>query len=419
MVRGDLFDPEGGNLLIEKYLSNKGGTWWPNAFTPAPETPRGTACMFSGNYPKENGVTMRGLGLREAFLRNHPSLFRSLVTQGVRVGVWREEKEIREGIWLPGDCLDGIQQFSDFGSAQIWANNSGDALLYRHDNAYHGVVDAISSESRAEVHSIGLDRVFPAFVEAVELLDWDIIWFVSDHGCKLTGDSVSGIDMLDRDRTNISLYLWEKNEPDQNIIKDDRLCSIFDLYPTIHRQFNRKVPEIYSPALDLQGESTHKVIWLEDYTSLLPGSHEHPDLFGERTENGLTICFEGELWFKSDAEKVWYSAEHRRDDLILQMRTVFTDFERATMISRRSKAINQYNTEVEIAATQVSPSTLGGARKIFTIIDKVIVALVRDFAPPILIRIWRAQYTRLLARKLRISTELIRKNSSKIFEAKG
>ena len=419
MVRGDLFDPIDGSLLIEKYLSRKGGTWWPNAFTPAPETPRGTACMFSGNYPKENGVTMRGLGLREAFLPNQPSLFRSLVNQGVHVGVWREEKEIREGIWLPGDSLGGIEQFSDIESAQIWAENEGDVLLYRHENAYHGVVDAIPQESRANVHALGLDYLFPSFIEAVELMDWDIIWLVSDHGCKLRGDSMSEIDMLDRDRTNISMFLWERNQPEQRIKKDNRLCSIFDLYPTIHRQLTRMVPEFSSPALDLQGEKNHSVIWLEDYTSLIPNDHEIPNLFGERTERGLTVSFEDELWFKSDGDNTWSSAEHRRDELTSQMKSAFVDFERATMISRRRKSIKRYDAEIESAITQAASEKTGRTRKILNRLDRNIRALARDFAPRILFRMIDNRYRRSLARDAYHKAQVIRKNSTNFFDTEA
>ncbi len=359
---------------------------------------------------------MRGLGLREAFSRSQPSLFSSLVSQGVQVGIWREEKEIREGIWLPGDCLGDVQQFSDIGSAKMWAENQEDLILYRHDNAYHQVVDAIPQESRANVHAIGLDHLFPGFHEAVELLDWDIIWLVSDHGCKLKGDSMSGMDMLDRDRTNISLFLWEKNMPNQKVTKDARLCSIFDLYPTIHRQLNLKVPEFYSPALDLQGEKKHEVIWLEDYTSLFPSDHEIPNLFGERTEKGLTVYFEDELWFKLDGDSKWSRAEHRRAELIPLMRNVFADFERAIMVSRRRKSINLYNEELENRNTEAALAKSRWAKKVLRKIEKYIRAIVKNLGPRILLDLANMQYRLSLARKARNKVQVIRKNSINFFK---
>lgn len=212
MVRGDLFNPETGTSLIEKYFKSNGGTYWPNTFTPSPDTPRSTACLFTGNNVVENGIGLRSLSLADSFRNDQVSIFRSLAQNGIKNAIWRDRIEIDQGIWLPGDCLNQVEQFTSGIEISDWLSKEQNALVYRHDNTYHRVMDQLPIIRSP--HQVGLDLVFQNFLEAVEITDWDIIWFFSDHGCILPNESKSPMDMLNRNRTNIPLYLWTRKDKD-------------------------------------------------------------------------------------------------------------------------------------------------------------------------------------------------------------
>jgi len=170
------------------------------------------------------------------------------------------------------------------------------------------------------------------------------VWFVSDHGCKFPGDAHSELDMMDKNRTNISLFLWEK-EILQEIKTDLRLCSIIDLYPTIHRQLGLILPEGELAGLDLEGNFLHDSIWIDDYSKLQVSDYEIPDIYGKRSADGITVYFEDHLWHKSDNEKTWQLINEEREKLISEMLQMFAFFSSARLISRRRNAIRAYESQ--------------------------------------------------------------------------
>lgn len=284
MLRGDLVNIEEGVSPFERTLGHLGGTWWPNAFTPAPDTPRGTASLFSGCYPSTHGVNMRSKSCLESFQDTKPSLLKALADAGVEVAVFRSEKEIQEGIWLPQDCLTSISQFSDLENLSRWARDKEDIFIYWHDNIYHNASDV--SNLVSDPHEVGLDGLKVSLERALGFLEFDFVWLVSDHGCKFPGESFSPESMIDRSRTNIFFFLHEKTMPNR-VLRDDSLRGIFDLYPSVLRQFGLGCSNEEIAGIDIQTRGGHDGLGIEDWSSLNPADRELPDLFGIRLQDSL------------------------------------------------------------------------------------------------------------------------------------
>lgn len=284
MVRGDLTNFEEGVTVFERTVSKLGGTWWPNAFTPAPDTPRSTASLFSGCYPSTHGVNMRAKSCLESFKDKKPSLLKALADAGVDVAVFRSEKEIEEGIWLPKDCLTSISQFSDLEKLRRWARDKDNCFIYWHDGAYHSASDV--SNLVSDPHEVGLDAINISLEWALQVVDFDSFWLVSDHGCKFPGDSLSPESMIDRSRTNICLFLHEKRMPNR-VLRDDSLRGIFDLYPSILRQFGLGFSAEEIDGIDIETRGGHESIAIEDWSVLNPADRELPDVFGIRLQDSL------------------------------------------------------------------------------------------------------------------------------------
>lgn len=341
MVRGDLFDPKFGDTLIERYLNEKGGTYWPNAFSTSPDTPRGITALLTGNYSKINGVDMRGLDLRTSVRESQTTLFKSLVTQGIPVGVWRSKDEIDLGVWLPGDCLDYVEQFSTLDEMLHWSKDKETFLLYRHDNTYHSVMDK-SLGTFLNPHKLGMELIFPNFLETINSSEFDFIWFFSDHGCKFSNESNLPLNLLDRHRTNIPLFLIDKKNFDCSLDLDLRLCALMDLYPTIHNQFGLSVNEKKISGLDLQGDYLHNEIWIDDYSVLDVKENELPDIYAKRTLNKLTVFYEAKFWSKNENMNLWFEETSDYEQLKNEMSQKFTFFDRIMSVQNRSQKIKNF-----------------------------------------------------------------------------
>jgi hypothetical protein len=343
MVRGDLFNPKSGTSLIEKYFNRVGGTYWPNAFTPSPDTPRSTACLFSGNNVADNGVRLRSLSLLDSFGQDQISLFKSLHDNGIKNAIWRERIEIDQGIWLPGDSLDSVEQFSNRKDLFAWMTGKEDLFVYRHDNTYHQVMDQLPLIRNP--HKVGLNLVFKNYLETVNLTDWDAIWFISDHGCILPKEPKEPKEMLNRNRTNIPLFLWTKSNVKLEL--KTSLQSITDLYPAIHHQFNLKIKNQVSGKNLLLNEF-HEVIWMDDYGNFYPVDNELPNVYAERTIDKVTIFYENQFQFKLDGDSEWKTAENRRCELINKMIAHFPFFEVVYSAAKRRYTINSsYNNKLD------------------------------------------------------------------------
>jgi hypothetical protein len=339
MVRGDLFNPVNGKSFLEKHLSEQGGIYWNNAFTPAPDTPRSVACLLSGMYPKGHGVSTRGCGLLESFDSGNPSLFKLISDSGIPVGVWRSQKEIEENFWLPKDCLDSVEQFSKKQDVVKWIGNKEDFLLYRHENSYHNLVHF--AKNFKNPHKVGLDTVYYDFIETQKISDFDSIWFFSDHGCIFPRESSDSKDLLNDNRTKIALFKLEKEGP-QRVIKNNKLCAIFDLYPTILRQMGISFKNIGIDGLDLNSKSEHSQIWIDDWLSLYPGDFEIPSLYVKKNLDSTVMYIDGDFFLKSTNNELIELDSRDKNQLEIDFNNQFTHFRLARNTQRRGVTINQY-----------------------------------------------------------------------------
>ena len=61
MLRPDLLNLYGNRFVsqVDLFFEKLGGTVYRNCYTPGPDTPRSTACILTGCYPKKNGCDAR------------------------------------------------------------------------------------------------------------------------------------------------------------------------------------------------------------------------------------------------------------------------------------------------------------------------------------------------------------------------
>ena len=249
---------------LDEALEKFGGIVYSNCYSPSPDTPRGLASIWTGCYPKINGCDQRikypGYFLNDN-LDNLWKLFRRtnlelnlFITTGC-IGVGELPKNFNfEKTTLFGD--DNLINFCD--SVQIKDNSVTYVVL----NDYHHIIGDTQSKLS------GLNHLYDVVGREVDLIydklignNFDIVVIFSDHGCLLEGDT-EGIGS--RGRIQTYLQIWVKNMGMDKIVRDNRLCSCMDLFPTMAYLLKGFVLNRID-GLNLFTTRGHDFLILEDY----------------------------------------------------------------------------------------------------------------------------------------------------------
>lgn len=232
---------EGGQVYdIFKRL---GGTWYTNAYTPTPETPRAMAVFYTGLYPAKNGCIKRGMWPYYFQIPDLENIFSLLLKQGYKNYYYASPYSFspREGI-VPKGFDQYAELVFDYKTLveKVHADKSDNLCVYAGFDDYHDAVDIYSCGS--VVSRDKADRVGQTHLKACmeQLLDaagsdfFDKIIIFSDHGCMLKGDGIKNGDKLayiSPIRTGITLFVHSKG--DKKIEKVFRTVSLLDIFPTV------------------------------------------------------------------------------------------------------------------------------------------------------------------------------------------
>lgn len=249
-------------LKIDTFLQKIGGTIFQNCYTPAPDTGRSSACMWTGCYPRSNGCNHR-LKYPRYFLNDElNTVWKMLDKSKYAVNIFASHDVLVDGL-IPVQenyhlFTDGIDEFLN--NAQL--DNDTFNLLYLPD--IHTVMNVL--DYTLEAYEIGtneflavLEKIFDYYVEQ-ELFDYIIIF--SDHGFRLW--DVEKERILDKDRTHTYMQLWKKG--DSSVRYDKVLRSNLDLFPTVCGLEGWTITGIID-GISLENENGHEFILMEDHNS--------------------------------------------------------------------------------------------------------------------------------------------------------
>lgn len=222
---------------IDGWLEKLNGTLYTRAFSPAPDTSRSMGAFFTGLYPNRNGCREIEHYPR-VYLETENHIFKFLLEQQLKIYLFANppkfHKQFPEGVPEKSDCffdpLDMIKQ--------VRADKEENSLTFFTINDYHSSIGLSSTASignrNGQMH---LSNTFSYIFDVLAPDYWDHIFIFSDHGCKFYNESRRGLDVLDYDRTAITLF-WHK-KGDRKLVKNDRIVSIMDIYPTVMELFGK------------------------------------------------------------------------------------------------------------------------------------------------------------------------------------
>lgn len=170
---------------LEHALSELGGINFTNCYSPAPDTPRTLATVFSGLPPNENGCNRRDKWPGHDLSPDIQSVFRVAGQNDFRVSALLSDKELSTNRFLPADCRDRVCLFSQIDDLlqNVQQDSASRELIFIQDNDCHYSVSDHFAFSAG--HSLGTRRVAANLQYVVERLgkdSLDAVVIFSDHG---------------------------------------------------------------------------------------------------------------------------------------------------------------------------------------------------------------------------------------------
>jgi hypothetical protein len=309
MLRADLFEPERPTNPLEEYILGKGALVFTNAFTGAPDSPRGTASIFSGLPPSAHGVDLRTTQISQSFTSGRPSIFQSLRERGVSVAALVAPSLAALNVHFPPETGKFAEVFVSENQLKEWLlsrREDEDVFVYRHENVYHEVVD--QSRFFRDLNYWGARGVHKSLRACAELAEFDTVWLTSDHGCIFPSEKRGGPHDVDDNRTRVVLCRSSVQDQPGQIHHDSRLVSNADLYTTLHTSFGLQIESSTHPEVDLNSSAAERpFIAIEDYAFGFVADGQLPNVFSIVTKNSrLAISSQG-AWTRDPKASNWES----------------------------------------------------------------------------------------------------------------
>jgi hypothetical protein len=254
-----------------------GGTTYTNCFIPGPDTPRGMSTFYTGVNPYKNGCNTR-LKWPQYFLdKDLNTIFDLFIDKGFKIDCYASPKERDTGLY-PSHISDMNihNKDCDLNKYLSELKLQNDHFLFVSIPDYHWAFDDFGYSVSGEKKAYKVTKsVFDIVFKNLNKDDFDHIFIFSDHGFKFTVERKREPKacMLDEDRTNSIMLHRTKGQ--ESLVKNDKLCSIADLYPTYEAILGNHQTKNFS----LLSDNEHKFIVLEDHINFAPSINQNIELW--------------------------------------------------------------------------------------------------------------------------------------------
>lgn len=264
------------NPLNEK-LKNIGGTLYPNCYTPAPDTTRSMASLWSGLPPKENECNTRLKWAKHFLPGNIDTVFDEFINNNYQINIFHEPEERKVGLF-PSKIYDYAKFNDDYDLEKFLKNIN----IEENSLTYLGISDFHLAYNDSGYSNEGAKQSFKLVTKAVDLVfdqlnqdDFDHIFIFSDHGFAFADEVLSPHNYVSNIRSNILMIHRVKNQNTLN--KNNKLCSIMSILPTIEELFN---VEKNRYDFSLFNEKEREYYTIIDHFNYQPQLNHNIDLWG-------------------------------------------------------------------------------------------------------------------------------------------
>ncbi len=282
----NICNPNFIDTKMDNLIRELGGCVYTKCYTPSPDTPRSSACMWTGLYPHSNGCDIRLKWPRYFLSDEVDSIWKAFKRNNYNINVYINKSTEHVGL-LPN--IEDINVF--YSNIYNFINNakvSDNSFNFVYLNDLHRILDnskySIAGYIRGNEFCA---NVVKHFLDHYGADYFDLVMIYSDHGFRLSGATKKHL--LDNDRTKTFMYVRKKG--DKMLEVDNRLRSNLDVFPTMCSfcgiDIDNKVH-----GLSLDNKDGHRYVFMEDHDKFT-------------SELGLTI----EHWACLDKESGWHWLE--------------------------------------------------------------------------------------------------------------
>lgn len=330
---------------FDKLLRSLGGTIHTNCYCPAPDTPRASACMWTGVYPRKNGCTTRVKWPAKDLNPEYENLWKVLHDLGYNVNAFICKGTYDLGI-IPTygkECIftDSIFEFFEK------ADTEGDSFNFFYLPDIHYIL--------GETNYLGLDMATSFMTKIVEKIIthyggpdyFDYIVMFSDHGFQSGHDE----HFLSKERTHT--FIYERERFEATLKFDQKLRTNMDLFPTICEKINYKIKNQVD-GWPIFYEKEHEFVLQEEMNNLYVE-------ISQSVEHWSVICADGSIhWVDCDGK--WrHSVETCQfdEDMFLEIiKNDMMDYDRNHALYETSNRYREYTVNFKTECRYSTGETL-------------------------------------------------------------
>jgi hypothetical protein len=295
MLRADFFNTYNTKCPsneLDSWFKKIGGTAYTNAYSPAPDTARSLACLFTGKYPKNHGCQKR-IHYPEYFLRDDiDNIFKLLLDKDFKIFVREVYAEKACGI-LPGNIATNSSIYRDSDLSTVVSKINASIEKDENSFSFISLPDSHWACDDYGYHPFGLDygikrlsKAFKTIFNTLSMDSFDYIVLFSDHGMKITNDldSLEKDSFLNKDRTQLVLQVKEKKP--KGLTKNEDLKSIMDVFPFILDNLNISYNDV--DGINITKNEPREIIF-EDELIYIPSINGFHDIWAVKNCGGLYV----------------------------------------------------------------------------------------------------------------------------------
>jgi hypothetical protein len=281
MIRANRLSTFNDDIRIDTPLDiafkELGGTVYNNCFTPGPDTPRGMSTYYTGINPYKNGCNAR-LKWPQYFLNeNLNTIFDLFLEQKYEINCFSSPRERETGLF-PEHIYNMNIHNQDYDMDKYLSNIKlkDKHFLFVSVPDYHRAFDDFGYSTKGESKAYDVTKsVWDSVFKSLNKDDFDHIFIFSDHGFKFAVESrlEPKMFMLNEDRANNIMIHRAKG--DNNLVKNNKLCSIADLYTTYQDILDIE----QTKSISLLSKKEHEFIVLEDHFNFSPELNQNIELW--------------------------------------------------------------------------------------------------------------------------------------------
>lgn len=313
------FNDEIGTNQIDELFKDLGGTFYTNCFSPAPDTPRSMACLYSGLLPKDNGCDTRLKWPGKFMYKDIPTIFDPFINSNYKMNFFSDPVERFGGLFPPGiEKIGNHNQDYNLDQYLEQIELAEDHFIFIGIDDYHWALNDWSYTRKGERAAITetrrtLDVVFDHFDKD----QFDHLFLFSDHGFKFASQLTYEPEykFLNRDRANILMF--HRKRGSVGLSYENKLCSIQDIEQTIKEIFG------FESSNSLLNGSERPYVVIEDHYSIsTPKVNQDIDIWALVKKNEMYVRTLKEGFLIQDGQIV-HDKIIKEYDVILEAETQF------------------------------------------------------------------------------------------------